>query len=220
VNTAEGSNKFSATAFLQISAKTREQEQRKQVSALLQRAAGKMSSPQLALIAARAQLDAFVEVKAEIDKMIAELKKQMADEVELRDWCISELNANERATTHAYDTKAALEAKIADLKKTIEQLTTDIKTAKDTIAETMKQMERAGDTREVENADYQQVVSDQAITQAILTKALDRMKEVYALVQQPGAPHIQTSATRTDPGNGPAQFAKKEKNAGGAKVVA
>merc|ERR1719213_587170 len=79
---------------------------------------------------------------------------------------------------------------------------------------------------------------DQRITQAILTKALDRMKQVYALMQlrrrsgalallqaynaqeQPGAAHTQTSATKTDPGNGPARFTKYEKNAGGARVVA
>merc|ERR1719174_3052263 len=70
----------------------------------------------------------------------------------------------------------------------------------------------------------------------ILTKALDRMKQVYALLQAraraqlraayiqkheaPGAPHIQTSATDTDPGNGPARFTKYEKNAGGGKGVA
>merc|ERR1719478_1033528 len=54
------------------------------------------------------------------------------------------------------------------------------------------------------------------------------MKQVYAFLQkraqlhhmQPGAPHIQTSATDTDPGSGPARFTKYEKNAGGAKVVA
>jgi len=190
------------------------------VSALLQRVAGQTSSPQLALVAARAQLDAFTVVKAEIDKMVVELKKQQADEVDHRDWCISELNTNERSTTHGYDTKAALEAKMADLAKTIEQLSANIKVAKDTIAETMNQMKRAGETREVENAGYQQVVSDQIITQAILTKALDRMKEVYALLQGPGAAHTQTSATRTDAGNGPAKFTKYEQNAGGKRVVA
>merc|ERR1719146_296077 len=71
---------------------------------------------------------------------------------------------------------------------------------------------------------------DQRLTQMILTKALDRMKQVYALMQAraiqqhqqlaPGAPHIQTSATDTDPGSGPARFTKYEKNAGGGKVVA
>merc|ERR1719157_405980 len=56
----------------------------------------------------------------------------------------------------------------------------------------------------------------------ILTKALERMKQVYALLQQraPGAPHTQTSATHTDPGNGPAKFKKMEKSAGGGRVVA
>merc|ERR1719388_477244 len=54
----------------------------------------------------------------------------------------------------------------------------------------------------------------------ILDKALQRMKQVYAMMQQPGAPHIQTSGTDTDPGSGPARFKKYEKNAGGSKVVA
>merc|ERR1719440_1652542 len=49
------------------------------------------------------------------------------------------------------------------------------------------------------------------------------MKQVYLFLQrasQPGAPHIQTSGTHTDPGNGPAKFKKYGKNAGGGKVVA
>merc|ERR1719171_1068275 len=88
----------------------------------------------------------------------------------------------------------------------------------------MNQMKRASETREAENADFQTTVSDHRVMSMILTKALDRMKQVYALMQQqglqPGAPHIQTSATHTDPGNGPAKFKKYEKNAGGGKVVA
>merc|ERR550514_1440430 len=46
------------------------------------------------------------------------------------------------------------------------------------------------------------------------------MKDVYGFMQQPGAPHTQTSATRTDPGAGPAKFKKYEQNAGGKRVVA
>merc|ERR1740121_1442601 len=46
------------------------------------------------------------------------------------------------------------------------------------------------------------------------------MKQVYAfLAQQPGAAHIATSGTHTDPGNGPARFTKYETNVGGGKVV-
>merc|ERR1719198_309678 len=86
----------------------------------------------------------------------------------------------------------------------------------------MVQMKRASETREAENADFQVTVNDHRVMSIILTKALNRMKEVYALLQQrqPGAPHIQTSGTHTDPGNGPAKFKKYDENAGGARVVA
>merc|ERR1719506_1269441 len=100
------------------------------------------------------------------------------------------------------------------------------------IADMQTEMKRSSEDREAENADFQQTAMDQRMTQMILTKALDRMKQVYALLQQrararaiqehlaPGAPHTQTSATDTDPGSGPARFTKYEKNAGGGKVVA
>merc|ERR1719261_572147 len=104
----------------------------------------------------------------------------------------------------------------------IEKLTADIAASEKAVAEMMNQMKRASETREAENADFQTTVSDHRVMSIILTKALDRMKQVYALLQQqkPGAPHTQTSATRTDPGNGPAKFKKMEKNAGGGRVVA
>jgi len=154
--------------------------------------------------------------------MVAELKTQQADEVDHRDWCIAELNTNKRETTAAYDKKESLETQKADLTKTIEKLTKDIDAGKAAVKEMMNQMKRASETREAENADFQTTVSDHRVMSMILTKALDRMKQVYALLQQqkPGAPHTQTSATHTDPGNGPAKFSKGGKNAGGGRVVA
>merc|ERR1712072_1514951 len=112
---------------------------------------------------------------------------------------------------------------MADLTKEIEKLTADIAAAEKAVAETMDSMKRASETREAENKDFQTTVSDHRVMSMILTKALDRMKQVYALLQQrqPGAPHIQTSATHTDPGNGPAKFKDNAaKSAGGGRVVA
>merc|ERR1719437_251660 len=82
-------------------------------------------------------------------------------------------------------------------------------------------MSRASHNRESENAEYQKTLVDQRLTQSILQKATDRMKEVYAsfLQQQPGAAHIATSGNHTDAGNGPARFTKYEQNTGGSKVV-
>merc|ERR1719265_1453119 len=151
------------------------------------------------------------------------LSKQQKDEVEHRDWCIKELNSNKRDMAAAYDKKDSLETQMADLKKTIEKLSKDIDAAKAAVVEIKNQMKRASETREAENADFQTTVSDHRVMSIILTKALDRTKQVYALLQQrglkPGAPHIQTSATHTDPGNGPAKFKKYAENAGGGRAV-
>merc|ERR1719265_317475 len=214
------------TAFLQTRsvsiASQKDQQKRNRALAVLAHAAGKSHSPQLGLIMVSVRLDAFVKVKAAIDKMIAELKAQQADEVTKRDWCTDELNKNNLTMEAKYDLQASLQTKIADLEKAIETMTKDIETKTNEISDMQTQMKRASEDREAENSDYQQAVSDQRITQMILDKALQRMKQVYSMMQQkqPGAPHIQTSATDTDPGNGPARFKKMEKNAGCGRVVA
>merc|ERR1719379_2745632 len=219
----EAFDKQEAPVFLQTDSSAQKERRQKAVSAL-QRAARVSGSPQIALLAASAQLDAFTEIKALIDKMVSELSTQQKDEVAFRDECIDNLNTNKRETTAAYDKKASLEAQMADLTKNIEKLTKDIDASKAAVAEAKNQMKRASETREAENADFQTTVSDHRVMSMILTKALDRMKQVYALLQQqglqPGAPHIQTSGTHTDPGNGPAKFKKYDKNAGGGRVVA
>lgn len=213
-------------AFLQTSSGLSQREEvarRQRAASVLSLAAGRSHSPRLSMLAARAQLDAFVKVKEEIDKMVTALEKQQEDEIAHRDWCIKEMHENNRSTAAAYDRKASLETKIADLEKSIESLTKGIETTTKEIAEMQEQMKRASETREAENADYQQTVMDQRLTQAILNKALKRMKEVYAFLQQepqPGAAHTALSGTHTDPGNGPARFTKYEQNAGGNKVVA
>jgi chromosome segregation ATPase len=132
--------------------------------------------PQLALAMTSVKLDAFTKVKELIDKMVAELKQQQADEIAQRDWCIAELDKTNLTMEAKYDLQANLMAKIEDLKTTIETLTKDIKMKTDEIAEMQTQMKRASEDREGSNADYQQTVMDQRITQTILQKALDRMK--------------------------------------------
>jgi len=216
----EAFDKQVAPVFLQTDAN--QKERRQKAVAALKRAADLSGSPQVALLATSAQLDAFTKVKELIDKMVVELQAQQKEEVVQRDWCTAELNSNKRETAASYDKKDALTSKEADLEKSIEKLTTDITAAKASVAEMMKQMSSASHTREAENSDFQTTVSDHRIMSIILTKAIDRMKQVYAsFLQKPGAPHIQTSGTHTDPGNGPAKFAdNSKKNAGGGRVVA
>merc|ERR1719230_490279 len=214
-------------SFLQISSESKQEEKarRARVVDVLKKAITKSKNPAIALLAISAQLDVFTKIKEEIDKLIGEMKAQQAEEVEHRDFCIKNLNENNRSQTAAYEKKDNLQTLMADLEKQIEMLTDKLKNTAQEIADTQTQMGRRSETREAENGDYQQTVQEQRITQMILQKAIDRMSQVYAMLQaqarrQPGAPHTQTSATHTDPGNGPAKFKKYEENAGGKRVLA
>jgi hypothetical protein len=206
-------------ALIQTGSTSGQKDRLRRASSVLQRAAVQIGAPELSLLASRAQLDAFTKVKEEIDKMVTELNKQQQDEIEHRDWCIDELNKNNRSTEEQYDNKDSLQVKIADLEKTIDYLTKEIDTTTKAVADMQLQMKRASETREGENADNQQTITDQRLTQMILSKALKRMQQVYAMLQKPGAPHIQTSGNHTDPGNGPARFTKYEQHAGGSRVL-
>jgi len=207
-------------SFLQVDSE--DKNKRNKVVAILRAAASHSKNPAIALLAVSAQLDVFTKIKEEIDKLIGEMEAQQADEVEHRDFCIKSLNENNRSQTAAYEKKDSLTTRIADLEKNIETLTQNMETTTQEIADTQTQMGRRSETREAENGDYQATVQEQRLTQMILQKAIDRMSQVYAMLQarQPGAPHTQTSATSTDPGNGPAKFKKYEENAGGKRVLA
>jgi hypothetical protein len=214
------------TALLQVSSAERQamSMRRQKASSVLREAARRSGNGQMIVLASSAQLDSFTEVKKAIDKMVTELTAQNEEEISMRDWCIENLNTNKRDETKAYDKKANEEARIADLEKTIEQLTADIKANTVAIAEMQQQMKVASEIREGENADYQQTITDQRLMQIILAKALDRMKQVYVFLQQqrgqqPGAAHIATSGTHTDAGNAPARFTTYEENASGGRVV-
>jgi len=114
LNSDEAFANFGKTVFMQIAAEGQEtMKARMKVVSLLRDVAAHSTNPRIALLMTSAQLDAFEKVKAEIDKMVAELTKQQAEEVDHRDYCVSEMNENERDTAATYDKKAKLEAIIA-----------------------------------------------------------------------------------------------------------
>merc|ERR1719379_2340378 len=127
-------------SFVQTS---KSSKQRKLAAALLR----KSKSPQLSMLATSVELDAFEKVKAEIDKMVATLKQQNADEVKKNDWCKSELQENEMATAKEKDNKADLEAKASDLEATIKRLAEEIEAANNQIAEQRVALQRASEDR-------------------------------------------------------------------------
>jgi len=129
--------------------------------------------------------------------MVAELMKQKEDEIKHRDWCIDEMNTNERTTEMKTRDRDDLTAKIEDLTATIDALTQAIEQLKAEIAEMQVQLKRAGEDREKENKEFQTTVADQRATQKLLQQALNVLKGFYdkkaaaaALVQagQPAGP--------------------------------
>jgi len=180
----------------------------------LKQAAQKFNDPRLSLIAVRARMDAFSEVKKSISGMIDALAKEKQDEIKHKDFCIEELNSNERDTEMKERDRADLEAKIDDLTMTVDTLTKELEALKAEIADLTTQMKRAGEDREKQNAEFQTVVADQRATQKLLDAALGILKGFYekaALVQE------RATATYADDQAPPPGFKShsKNKNSGG-----
>merc|ERR1719160_2383071 len=102
--------------------------------------------------------------------------------------------------------KTDLETKIADDTTLIETLDEEIATLEGEIADTKKEMTKASGMREAANHEFQVTIQDQRATQAILKKALDRLKSFYA------AALVQTNQTPPTQGT-------YEKNKGGGGVM-
>merc|ERR1719446_53814 len=141
--------------------------------------AKKLGNPRLAALAARVRLDSFGKLVDDIDGMVKDLKKQKADQVKQKDFCVESLHKNDMAQAKKKNEIEKLDAKIADLTSLIDELTKSIASLTAAVAEMNVLMKRAGDDREMENADFQTVVSDQRATQKILTNALNVLKAVY-----------------------------------------
>merc|ERR1719326_2583138 len=154
-------------------------KRRDQAATLLSAAARKFMNPRLAQLATAVRLDAFVKVKKAIDDMVAQLMKEKEDEIKHKDWCVDEMNTNERTTEMKERDKNDLTAKIEDLTMTIETLTSEIETLKAEIAEMQVQLKRAGEDREKQNKEFQVTVADQRATQKLLQQALNVLKGFY-----------------------------------------
>jgi hypothetical protein len=213
----EAHSTFSSTFnFVQVSSQSKAQQATRDSAAkVLFQAAKTLHSPRLSALASRVRLDAFTKVKAAIDEMIEALLKEKKDEIKHKDFCTDAMNTNEREQELKQRDIDELEAEIADLTSTIDELTKAINTLQSEIAEMQTQLKRAGEDREKENADFQTTVADQRATQALLTKALDVLKGVYAKKEL-----FQLRARQEPAGPPPPPgFKKYEKSSGSGGVM-
>merc|ERR1719331_2718850 len=164
----EAHSTFSRTFnFVQVSSKSKKQQATRDSAAMvLFQAAKALHSPRLSTLASRVRLDAFTKVKAAIDEMIEALLKEKADEIKHKDFCTEGLNTNERETELKQRDIDKLEATLEELTAKLDTLTKELATLEGEIAEMQTQMKRAGEDREMENADFQKTVADQRATKA------------------------------------------------------
>merc|ERR1719191_433513 len=112
----------------------------------------------MSTLAVRARIDAFGKVRKSIQDMIDKLTQEKKDEIKHKDFCIEELNNNERDTDNKNRDKSDLDAKVADLAMSIDTYAKDIENLKAEVAEWQVQMKRAGEDREKENKEFQVTV--------------------------------------------------------------
>jgi len=164
---------------------------------------------QLSALAMTVQLDTFTKVKAMMDEMVAQLKKQQQEEVDFKAYCTKEFDENEKAVFAKNEEKNDLEAKIEKLETLLSKLGEEIKEAKKQISETEMEVKKASEAREEENVEFQTTVADQRATQTILKKALLRLEDFYkkglgkklVLVQQ--EPPVKFNAYKDNAGASP-----------------
>jgi len=196
-------------------ARTSELKQRRDAaSQVLARVAAKSHNPRLVTLAYRVKLDAFTRVKKAIDDLIAEMLQEKADEIKQKDFCVDEFNTNQLQTEDKEREKKDLEATIADLEATIAKLTQEIETLKSEIGEMQVQLKRAGEDREQQNKEFQMVVTDQRMTQRLLSKALAHLANFYGEHKAPVLAQQEPVGPPPPPG-----FEKYENNAASGGVM-
>jgi len=152
---------------------------RKSASRVVLLAAMKTGSPLLSSLAIKMQADVFDQVKKAIDDLVVELKKEGKDEIKHRDFCIKELNQNQRQTDAAYHQQKRLQTRQEEIDMLLKNGADEIAASNAQITEMQVQLKKATANRQEENADFQMTTQDQRATQAILTKAVDKLKGFY-----------------------------------------
>jgi hypothetical protein len=184
-------------------------QKRAVVSKILMKAAKQTLNPQLAILATRTRIAQFEVMKESLQKMIEPLIKEKEEEIAERDFCIAELNKNEKISAGKEREKADSEASLEDSRMSIEELAREIAELEQTIKDAERQFKRAGEDRENENHEFQITVADQRATQKLLYGALKALKSFYGSSLAQTSAHASTEQMPPGPG-----FAKNSNKGG------
>jgi uncharacterized coiled-coil protein SlyX len=121
----------------------------------------------------------FEKVIGMIDEMVANLKKEQADDDSKIAYCAKEFD-------EADDKKKGLELSVADSETAIEELkgsiaatTEEIEALEDSIKKLDKSVAEATEQRKAENADYKELMANDAMAKEVLLWAKNRLNKFY-----------------------------------------
>jgi len=166
-------------SFLQISSSKSSVQQQKAASKLAA-AGSKFQSSELSLLALRARADGLAEVKAAVEKMIADLKKKKEAERTTRDKCVADLNENKLNTQKAEQEVEDVEIQLAATKEKMEKATAEKEEIEAEVKKMEKELMKAAADREAENKAFQTSVKDQRDAQEMLKAALKVLSGYYS----------------------------------------
>jgi chromosome segregation ATPase len=172
--------KTKPASFLQVAIKAASnsktlEERRERVVDVLRR----VNSPELSLLATRAQLAAFDEVKKMISDLIKDLKAKKAAEIEKRDYCISEFDTNKKESDDTSFLIEDLGAAVEELEAKSKALAEAIETTKSNQKKLKLSIATATTIRAESSSEYQQLYQDFLTTKDILNKCIVRLNEFY-----------------------------------------
>merc|ERR1719197_143553 len=111
--------------------------------------------------------------------MIKDIAEEKEDEIKMKDYCVEALNTNQITIEEKTMDKETTMELVSDLATAIGSLQPHINKVKAEISEIQVQLKRAGEDREMENKQFQEVVADQRMTQKLLKKALLVLEGFY-----------------------------------------
>jgi len=216
VFTTTFNKKAAAPSFLQVET-NHGNNKREQAAELLSKVSRKVNRPRLSNLAIAVRIDAFTKVKGAINDMIAQLNEEKKSEIKHKDWCNEELHQNLMSEEAAQRNAEELEAAIDNLEAERSALKSDIKTLQSEVAEIHLQVQRASETRQAQNKEFRQAVSEQRQTQELLKRAIVVLKDVFHRKEKARFALAQKDEPVGPPP--PAGFKTYEKNANSNPVI-
>merc|ERR1719389_941787 len=168
----------------------------------LQETAKAAGSPQIAALATKAKMTAkghFDRIIKNIEKMMANLRQEEADDIDKKTWCENEMtSANNRNEALEAD-KDALTSKMNRGKNKVSELNAAIAEAEGAINDEEENMANATDVRNSDNRNFKAAIKADTDSVMLVTKAIEALSKFYSLRQDHVKHTKDTIADRKQP---------------------